>query len=63
MMIEQNTNYAYKLKYMDNLLFNNRNLAKNLNYRENMIILHKFKFAAYTKETTDGSMAKNTNPA
>lgn len=39
----------------------NYNLAKNLNYRENMVILHKF--AAYTKETTDGTVAKDPNTA
>ena len=61
MMIEQNTNYAYKLKYMDNLLFNNCDLAKNLNYRENMVFLHKF--AANITGVTDGPMAKDTNPA
>ena len=39
----------------------NCKLAKKLNYLENMVILHKF--AAYTKETTDGTMAKDTNTA
>jgi hypothetical protein len=39
----------------------NCNLAKKLNDRENMLILHKF--APNKTEVTDGPMAKDTNTA
>ena len=39
----------------------NYNLAKNLNYCENMVILHKF--AANITGVTDDPMAKDTNSA